>query len=98
MDNYIYYVTLFDYYGSLLTEKQRQYFEDYYFENLSLSEISENLGISRNAVNKQIHKTIEKLEYYEEKLELYQKSEKIKKWLEQSQIEPKIKEKIEKMI
>ena len=78
MDNYIYYVTLFDYYGSLLTEKQRQYFEDYYFENLSLSEISENLGISRNAVNKQIHKTIEKLEYYEEKLELYQKSEKIK--------------------
>lgn len=98
MDNYIYYVTLFDYYGSLLTEKQRQYFEDYYFENLSLSEISENLGISRNAVNKQIHKTIEKLEYYEEKLELYQKSEKIKKWLEQSQIEQKIKEKIEKMI
>lgn len=98
MDNYIYYVTLFDYYGSLLTEKQRQYFEDYYFENLSLSEISENLGISRNAVNKQIHKTIEKLEYYEEKLELYQKSEKIKNWLEQSQIEPKIKEKIEKMI
>ena len=98
MDNYIYYVTLFDYYGSLLTEKQRQYFEDYYFENLSLSEISENLGISRNAVNKQIHKTIEKLEYYEEKLELYQKSEKIKKWLEQSQIEPKIKEKLEKMI
>ena len=98
MDNYIYYVTLFDYYGSLLTEKQRQYFEDYYFENLSLSEIGENLGISRNAVNKQIHKTIEKLEYYEEKLELYQKSEKIKKWLEQSQIEPRIKEKIEKMI
>lgn len=49
-------------------------------------------------MNKQIHKTIEKLEYYEEKLELYQKSEKIKKWLEQSQIEPKIKEKIEKMI
>ena len=98
MDNYIYYVTLFDYYGSLLTEKQRQYFEDYYFENLSLSEISENLGISRNAVNKQIHKTIETLEYYEEKLELYQKSEKIKKWLEQSQIEPRIKEKIEKMI
>ena len=98
MDNYIYYVTLFDYYGSLLTEKQRQYFEDYYFENSSLSEISENLGISRNAVNKQIHKTIEKLEYYEEKLELYQKSEKIKKLLEQSQIEPKIKEKIEKMI
>ena len=98
MDNYIYYVTLFDYYGSLLTEKQRQYFEDYYFENLSLSEISENLGISRNAVNKQIHKTIEKLEYYEEKLELYQKSEKIKKWLGQSQIEPRIKEKIEKMI
>ena len=84
MDNYIYYVTLFDYYGSLLTEKQRQYFEDYYFENLSLSEISENLGISRNAVNKQIHKTIEKLEYYEEKLELYQKREKIKKRLEKS--------------
>ena len=41
---------LFDYYGELLTEKQKEYFDLYYGENLSLSEIAENDGISRQGV------------------------------------------------
>lgn len=41
---------LLDFYGDLLTEKQRRYFEMYYDEDLSLSEIAENEGISRQGV------------------------------------------------
>ena len=54
MDNNTKYVILYDYYGELLTTKQRKYFEDYYFNNYSLKEISENENISRNGVFKQI--------------------------------------------
>ena len=78
-----------------MTTKQQQYFEDYYFNNLSLSEMSENLGISRNAINKQLHKAVEKLEYYEEQLELYQKKQKVMQYLDKTNIEKSIKEKIE---
>ena len=70
MENYIYYNNLYDCYQKLLTEKQRIYFEEYYFNNLSLSEISENYNVSRNAAYKQIQITIKKLIEYEEKLKL----------------------------
>lgn len=69
---------LFDYYGELLTDKQRDFFEDYYFDNLTLQEIADNYDISRNAVHKTLNSIIKKLEYYEEKLKLYEKSLKIK--------------------
>ncbi|UKI27608.1 MAG: hypothetical protein L6V91_03120 [Bacilli bacterium] len=36
-----YLIILYDFYGELLSDKQREYFEDYYFNNLSLGEISE---------------------------------------------------------
>ncbi len=77
MEEVIYLNELYDYYGSLLTEKQRDYFEDYYFNNLSLGEIAENYGISRNAIHKQLKIVEERLKYYEKNLELLKKSEKI---------------------
>jgi len=77
MDKYIYYNNLYDYYKDLFTDKQQTYFEDYYFNNLSLTEISENYGVSRNAVHNQLKIMENKLEEYEEKLGLYKKKNKI---------------------
>lgn len=82
MDNVLKYTKLFDYYGNLLTEKEQIYFKDYYFENLSLSEIAQNYNVSRNAVHKQIKSCEIKLEQYEEKLGIIKRDEKIKKDLE----------------
>ncbi len=41
---------LFDFYGDMLTERQREFYDLYYNEDLSLSEIAENYGISRQGV------------------------------------------------
>ncbi len=79
MENQVLLCILYDYYGELLTDKQKKYFKDYYFENLSLSEMSENYNISRNAIHKNLKETEEKLLYYEKKLKLYDKNKKIKK-------------------
>ncbi|MCK9536439.1 MAG: hypothetical protein M0R05_02425 [Bacilli bacterium] len=68
-----YYTYLFDFYENLLTVKQRQYFCDYYFNDLSLAEIANCYGISRNAVYDQLNKTYKNLKNFEEKLKLYYK-------------------------
>lgn len=82
MQDRIYMIDLYDLYGELLTEKQQNYFEDYYFSNLSLSEIAENMEVSRNAVHNQIKDAEEKLSYYELHLHLYERNQKIKKVLQ----------------
>ena len=74
MEKRDYLIILYDLYGELLNDKQQQYFEEYYFNNLSLGEISENLNISRNAVHKSLQSIEEKIQFYEEKLKLYKKS------------------------
>ena len=50
MDEAYYRTMLFDFYGELLTDKQREYFDLHYNEDLSLSEIAESEGISRQGV------------------------------------------------
>jgi len=66
----------FDFFGDLLTEKQKEYFDLYHNEDLSLSEIAESAGISKQGVYDIIvraEKTLTKVE---------QKTELIKKWCE----------------
>lgn len=70
MDATIYYTKLFDLYYKLLTEKQCEYFRYYYFENLTLEEISENEGVSRANVSKEINKVKDLLDDYENKIHL----------------------------
>ena len=77
MEKLIYLNNLYDLYGSLLTSKQQTYFEEYYFNNLSYGEISEKYEISRNACFKQLKIIEEKLYFFEEKLKLYYKKEKL---------------------
>lgn len=57
-------------YGKLLTEKQFDYINDYYNNDLSLSEIAENYGITRQAARDNIKKGENKLFEYEEKLKI----------------------------
>lgn len=59
---------LYDFYGKLLTEKQQKYFEEYYFKDLSFSEIAKNENVSKNAVYDSIKKVLYELESFEKKL------------------------------
>lgn len=97
MEEVVYYNNLYDLYGDLLTEKQKQYFEDYYFNNLSFSEMAENYNVSRNAVFKQLHIVIDKLEEYENKLQLFKKKEKLLKVIDKV-ADKKLKEELEGLL
>ena len=68
MDEKIKISILCDLYGKLLTEKQFEFLNDYYNNDLSLSEIAENNNITRQAVRDIIKKGEKKLFEYEEKL------------------------------
>lgn len=92
----IYYVELFDYYGSLFTDKQKKYFEDYYFNNLTLQEIADNYTISRNAVHKNLKDILNRLDYYESKLHLYSNKKKLEELIKD--LDEDIKVKIEELI
>ena len=94
--NNIYYSQLFDYYGELFTDKQKEYFVDYYFNNLTFQEIAENSDVSKNAVHKSIKDITEKLDYYESKLNLHINKKKIEKLIKN--VDKDIKEKIEELI
>ncbi|MBR3132540.1 MAG: putative DNA-binding protein [Clostridia bacterium] len=61
-------------YGKLLTEKQFEFLDDYYNNDLSLSEIAENNGITRQAVRDNLKKGECKLFEFEEKLGLMEKT------------------------
>lgn len=97
MEEREYIIILYEYYQDLFNEKQRTYFEDYYHENLSLSEISENLNISRNAINKTILNMKEKLIFFEEKFKLYEKNKKIHDIINMNDMK-KIKKELEELI
>ena len=64
---------LFDFYGDLLTEKQKELFDLYYNEDLSLTEISEHAGISRQGVRDAIVRAETVLRDTEDKLGLVKK-------------------------
>ena len=59
---------LFDYYGGMLTDKQRECFDMRYNQDLSLGEIAETLGVSRQAVNDNLTRTEALLRRMEENI------------------------------
>ena len=64
---------LLDFYGDVLTERRRDALDFYYNDDMSLSEIAEEMGISRQGVRDLIKKAEEELAFYEEKLGLAKK-------------------------
>ncbi|OEG00370.1 hypothetical protein BHF71_00225 [Vulcanibacillus modesticaldus] len=75
------FIMLYDFYQDLLTEKQKKYAELYYQDDLSLGEIAEEFGISRQAVYEHIKRSEMLLEDYESKLKLLAKHEERKEIL-----------------
>ena len=78
MEGFVKQSLLYDFYGDLLTEHQKEVFEAYVLENLSLGEIAENTGISRQGVHDTIRRSNALLCGYEEKLRLMERFLKIK--------------------
>ena len=69
---------LYDFYGELLTEHQRNVYEDFVLNDFSLSEIAEEAGISRQGVHDLVKRCDRILEGYEEKLHLLERFLKMK--------------------
>lgn len=89
MEKIVQAALLYDFYGELLTQKQKLIFELYYQNDLSLTEIGEEQGISRQAVADQLKRTEKILAGYEEKLKL------VERFLIQKNVIVQIKELIE---
>ncbi len=64
---------LYDFYGELLKERQRRIYEDFVFNDLSLGEIAEEEGISRQGVHDMVRRCTKALEGYEDRLHLVRK-------------------------
>ena len=73
MEKFVEQGYLYDFYGELLTERQQQVYESVVLEDYSLSEVAEDLGISRQGVHDMIKRCNKTLEEYEQKLHLVEK-------------------------
>lgn len=73
MEKFVEQTLLYDFYGELLTERQQQVYESVVLEDYSLSEVAEDLGISRQGVHDMIKRCNNTLEEYESRLHLVEK-------------------------
>ena len=73
MEKIVEHTLLYDFYGELLTDHQKKVYEDVLLNDLSLSEVAEELGISRQGVHDLIKRCHKILNSYEEKLQLVEK-------------------------
>lgn len=77
MKDFVYCGELLNIYRNLLSETNQKYYSLYYEENLSLQEIADLGHVSKSYVGNIISKTSQKLLDYEDKLHLYEKSQKL---------------------
>ena len=82
-DNIAHVSLLFDFYGKLLTKRQREVMELYYEENLTLAEIADEFEISRQGVHDALKNAEKALKGYEEKLGLVEKLQQSRQAIEQ---------------
>ena len=74
----VYYNALFDLYGNLLNEREKEIFALFYEEDLSLQEIADMRNVSKSAIGSAISTINKKLDTYEEKLKFLEKTNLIK--------------------
>ena len=74
---------LYDFYGELLTEHQRKIYEDVVYNDLSLTEIAQENGISRQGVHDLVRRCNHLLQEYEDKLHLVERFMRIRSRVEQ---------------
>lgn len=82
MNNLLEQALLYDFYGELLTDHQKEIYEQFVLEDLSLSEIAEAAGISRQGVHDLIKRCNKILEGYEAKLHLVERFLSVKEKVE----------------
>ncbi len=78
LDEIVQLSILYDFYGELLTEHKKQIFEDYVLNDLSLSEIAADKGISRQGVYDIVKRCSQELKDYESKLALVKRFQSVK--------------------
>jgi len=78
LDEIVQLSILYDFYGELLSDHKKQIFEDYILNDLSLSEIAQEQGLSRQGVHDIVKRCIAQLKEYEDKLSLIKKFNTIK--------------------
>ena len=78
MEKLVQVARLFDTYGSLLNEKQKDVINCYYNEDLSLSEIAQNNNKSKQAISDMIQRSVDKLFEFENDLSLIKKKDKLR--------------------
>ena len=96
---------LLDFYGDVLSERKRTVLDLYYNDDLSLAEVAEEIGISRQGVRDLIRKAGEELSFYEEKLGLAKRfreaqecAEELLSLLERAEVDPSIRETAERLL
>lgn len=87
LEKTIYLSSLFDLYGSLLTERKQEIFKCYYFEDISLNEIAQIYDITKQAVKDCLDSVEKSLLNYEKKLHIEEKLKKEQKILENETVE-----------
>ena len=85
MEKFVEQTLLYDFYGELLTERQQQVYESVVLEDYSLSEVAEDLGISRQGVHDMIKRCNHTLEDYEARLHLVEKFVNIRRQVQKIQ-------------
>ena len=83
MDEILEQALLFDFYGELLSERQKEVYQLYVFDNLSLSEIAQEVGMSRQGAHDLVRRSRAMLEEYEQKLHLVGKFISVKNKVQQ---------------
>ena len=97
LEDHVYYNALFDIYGNLLNEREKEIFTLSYVEDLSLQEIADIKNVSKTAIGNALTIINKKLNHYEETLKFYKKIENVEKLINQITNE-ELKEKIKKAL